>query len=380
MAAAAQAAEDAVNAIDDDGDPEMDRAPSPKTLSDHELALRALRRQWGARRRRLRRFHVMRKELKRLLAPPTPPVAPDGLAGGHVPDQGVPLPLFPGVPETVVRLRVKLVGRWLDRRRLSCFACPPARRHALAVHTPESLALHRGWRHRPGRTPFPCDSCDARFDHRYQALLHASKDHADIAEHDVEAEAEAEVARQRAIAEPIVTLTVPQYIASSTTTTTAAAGHHPQLQVDLQSATHLQLQQAHEQRSFSQLEALQVQPQVYQVQAPADGAADGYTMDGASITVVPVLYACTAEGQPQPAAQQTPPAAQPGEAELAEMADPQEQLQQEQFQQDPMYNGVLVPAVPTVPAVGAVGAVGKQVWYPQLATPSYYISTQFPST
>ncbi|XP_052124012.1 uncharacterized protein LOC113209556 [Frankliniella occidentalis] len=341
MAAAAQAAEDAVNAIEDDGDEEgemHDETDGPtlmaggdgaslRTPSDHELALQALRFHWRVRRRRVRHFRALRKHLQSVMEARR--------AAAEAEDAGV-----------AARLRQKHVGQWLVRRRLGCFACPPGRRHAWNLHSAASLALHAAWRHPPNPAAFACDSCDARFRHRYQSLLHASRDHA---EQETLEEAAGGVVQQH---EPIVTLTVPQYLAASSTATTTTAPGHQQL-----TQQHLQLQ--HDPQAFAQMDTLQVQ-QVYQVQAGADGtAAEGYAMD--NVTVVPAVLYVPQDQQAQQQAQ----------------ADPQAEAdtQQEQFQA-PIYNGMMVPTVPAdMPAEPT-----KQVWYPQLATPSYYISTQFPST
>lgn len=376
MAAAAQAAEAAVNAIeDDDADDhsQAGRAEDKVKSSDHELAMQMLRRQWTVRRRRVQRYRARRRETIRVV-----------VGWEQARDQG-------DIAALEVRRR-RLAG-WLQRRRLSCFTCPPLRRLTWPIHTAGSLALHRAWRHGLGGLLFACDTCDARFNHRYQALLHASREHAGP-ESDLGAGMGALAVGlvdpggvhdqadhvSISIAEPIVTLTVPQYLTAAAATTTASASsldahqlqvasHQHQLQQlqhDPQYA-HQQLQQTTQQTHTMQVVQSQVQPQqVYHAQVQAADSAvhsqEAYTMDNTRITVVPVLYTC--------APQQTAQASQQ-QAQLAPPQQPEQDPQQQQFQ-TPMYNGMMAPTVvPTVP---------KQVWYPQLATPSYYISTQFPST
>lgn len=388
MAAAAQAAEAAVNAIEDDDDADdhsqAGRAEDKVKSSDHELAMQMLRRQWAVRRRRIQRYRARRRDTMRVV-----------LGWEQAREQG-----DNRGDNAALEVRRRRLTGWLQRRRLSCFTCPPLRRLTWPIHTAGSLALHRVWRHGLGGLLFACDTCDARFSHRYQALLHASREHAgpesdlgaglgvlavglgdpgaggvhDQGVHDQDDHVSI------SIAEPIVTLTVPQYLTAAAATTTASASsldahqlqvasHQHQLQQlqhDPQFA-HQQLQQTTQQTHTMQVVQSQVQPQqVYhaQVQAadPAVHSQEAYAMDNTRITVVPVLYTC--------APQQTDQASQQ-QAQLAPPQQPEQDPQQQQFQ-TPMYNGMMAPSVvPTVP---------KQVWYPQLATPSYYISTQFPST
>ncbi|XP_063216065.1 zinc finger protein 865-like [Bacillus rossius redtenbacheri] len=84
------------------------------------------------------------------------------------------------------RLASKHAQRLLTRRRLCCEWCW---QDAFPHHTVSSLAFHRLWRHRAAR--FRCEHCGEGFRHRYQAVLHSSRQHVrqrpnTVPEHDEE--------------------------------------------------------------------------------------------------------------------------------------------------------------------------------------------------
>lgn len=72
-----------------------------------------------------------------------------------------------------VKLSQKCVEKMISRKGLQCFLCKDF--SMTRYHTKASLALHRFWKHQNKR--FKCEHCDMEFRHRYQCVLHASREH-----------------------------------------------------------------------------------------------------------------------------------------------------------------------------------------------------------
>ncbi|XP_015836098.1 zinc finger protein Xfin isoform X2 [Tribolium castaneum] len=67
----------------------------------------------------------------------------------------------------------KYMARIVARKGLYCVLCKSS--SVNRYHTKASLALHHYWKHLNKR--FKCEHCDLHFRHRYQCVLHASREH-----------------------------------------------------------------------------------------------------------------------------------------------------------------------------------------------------------
>lgn len=74
---------------------------------------------------------------------------------------------------TSSKLSEKYMNRLVNRRGLYCVLCKNL--SISRYHTKGSLALHYYWKH--SRKRFKCEHCDLHFRHRYQCVLHASREH-----------------------------------------------------------------------------------------------------------------------------------------------------------------------------------------------------------
>ncbi|PSN46023.1 hypothetical protein C0J52_15793 [Blattella germanica] len=72
------------------------------------------------------------------------------------------------------QLRDKYAEQLLARKGLRCNWCQQEM-STFPYHTAGSLALHRLWRHI--KCKFQCEHCEQRYLHRYQVVLHASREH-----------------------------------------------------------------------------------------------------------------------------------------------------------------------------------------------------------
>ncbi|XP_033611701.1 zinc finger protein 624 isoform X2 [Cryptotermes secundus] len=75
------------------------------------------------------------------------------------------------------QLRDKYVELLLARKGLKCNWCRQEM-FTFPYHTAVSLAFHQLWRHT--RTKFQCEHCEHAYRHRYQVVLHASREHVTI--------------------------------------------------------------------------------------------------------------------------------------------------------------------------------------------------------
>ncbi|XP_045482222.1 zinc finger protein Xfin [Harmonia axyridis] len=74
---------------------------------------------------------------------------------------------------TNIKLQDKYLAQLITKRGSTCFLCP--RNKITRYHTKSSAALHFLWRHSVPK--FQCEHCDAKFRHRYQVILHSSRQH-----------------------------------------------------------------------------------------------------------------------------------------------------------------------------------------------------------
>jgi KRAB domain-containing zinc finger protein len=74
---------------------------------------------------------------------------------------------------TRMEVSKKYVAKMVERRGLCCVLCKSS--SVSRYHTKASLALHCYWKHLNKR--FKCEHCDLHFRHRYQCVLHASREH-----------------------------------------------------------------------------------------------------------------------------------------------------------------------------------------------------------
>ncbi|XP_063928536.1 protein charlatan isoform X2 [Zophobas morio] len=74
---------------------------------------------------------------------------------------------------TKMEVSKKYMAKIVARRGLYCVLCKSS--SVNRYHTKASLALHYYWKHLNKR--FKCEHCDLHFRHRYQCVLHASREH-----------------------------------------------------------------------------------------------------------------------------------------------------------------------------------------------------------
>ena len=77
----------------------------------------------------------------------------------------------------MLQLRDKYIEQLLARKGLRCNWCR-LEMYTFPYHTAPSLAFHQLWRHT--RTKFQCEHCEQVYRHRYQVVLHASREHITI--------------------------------------------------------------------------------------------------------------------------------------------------------------------------------------------------------
>jgi len=219
-------------------------------------------------------------------------------------------------------LRRKWRRDLLLRQRKSCYSCHMTRRYTVSIHTSGSLALHRLWRHAHER--YPCDSCEQRFPRRYQVLLHATREHS---------RCPSAASINAAIAEPIVTLTVPQMqLAPPENVAEPIAPPLPE------TCPKVQLNAPVQHPPQQPMQPHHMQSQQYGL--PQVGQHPMGLPNGGYHSSLPQDAYPYSQGPPTTAPLAPPP-------------------QQQHFHSS-MY---MVP---------------KQMWYPQLPAPSYYLPTPFP--
>ncbi|XP_049832270.1 zinc finger protein 865 isoform X1 [Schistocerca gregaria] len=82
-----------------------------------------------------------------------------------------------GASRTLCQLREKYMSGLLSRKRIRCSWCPQ-QAPLFPYHTPATLALHNSWRHSIRK--FECEHCSETFRHRYQVIIHSSREHAAV--------------------------------------------------------------------------------------------------------------------------------------------------------------------------------------------------------
>ncbi|XP_049964483.1 zinc finger protein 668 [Schistocerca serialis cubense] len=82
-----------------------------------------------------------------------------------------------GASRTLCQLREKYMSGLLSRKRIRCSWCPQ-QAPLFPYHTPATLALHNTWRHSIRK--FECEHCSETFRHRYQVIIHSSREHAAV--------------------------------------------------------------------------------------------------------------------------------------------------------------------------------------------------------